>query len=165
MVELDEDLGDFTVEDRARARSGRGQIIEPDGNAIGLTIETTAIGPAFAQRWVNCAGPVSMTTPVEVALRTDDGRIDIVVPGELSAERDEPMLLEVPDVALAELEGVLGVPVPSTGASDEVTGIGLDLVGIDGQGSIWWTAVDPVRTLPLADLELPYAVSELDFGP
>ncbi|HET6583561.1 MAG TPA: hypothetical protein VFG69_08935, partial [Nannocystaceae bacterium] len=148
----------------ARGRSGEGRLVDADGNAMAFTIETTAIGPAVAQGWANCAGDVAVDTPVEVAIRSADGRIDIVVDGTLATEiSGGPAVLDVPALGLTDATGVL--PMADVGATGEATGLGIDVVGIDGRGSMWWIATGPAPKVPFAELELPYAVSELDFGP
>jgi len=163
-VDLDEDLGGYSIASLANRRSGRAQMIEPDGTSMGLAIETVPSGDAVRQAWLNCDGNLYAATHVQVSLHSDDHRIEVVLDGELSSELDGPGLLELPDVAFADLQGIFAVPMPEV-ATSTVTGVRFDLAGIDGKGTIAWTSTGPAPLLPIADLTLPYAVSEDDFGP
>jgi hypothetical protein len=163
-VELDEDLGGFTIESLARDRSGRGTLTEPDRPSIAFTIETTAIGPATATRLVGCGGEtLEVESAAEIRLQSDDGRIDLTFEGTLHRELDSGTELDAPTIALADLDPDAQVPV-SPALADQRTGLGFDLSGFDGRGRLWWHLSGLAPEVTIADLELPYALDEDDFG-
>lgn len=165
VVELDEDLGGYTVESMARSRSGRGVLTDTEGVEVGFSIETVALGPAVATRGVDCTDRASFETPVEVTLRSDDGRVDIVLDGELTFDVVAgAAFLHVDDLDAVPSCAVLDLPA-ELGATSTLLGTAFDLQGVDGRGSISWRLTGPSSTMIVGELALPYAISADASGP
>jgi hypothetical protein len=157
VLELDQDLGGYTVESHAAARSGDA-LVESDG-FVELRITTTALGPVQGLRGWDCSDRVSYDTPVEVHLRTDDGRIDLVLDGTLDTMLGGSPHLDVQDVPIEAVEGLLGLE-QTVGATDRVVAVRFDLAGQGGIGSIEWVLAAQGRTIHAATLHLPWNVED-----
>jgi hypothetical protein len=160
IVEIDDDLGGYTVADHASARSGTASARVGDAGPIEFEIETTAFGRVVASRGWDCSDRASYETDVEVVLRGHD--FEIVLDGNLSFDLFSAPLLEVRDLSIARFADPFGLEA-MVGATDTVVGVHFDLQGVDGLGSISLRLSDG-RTIPAATLDLPWSVADRTFS-
>jgi hypothetical protein len=152
-AEVDEDLGGFSAELHAAQRTASFPMIDANGVATTLTMETTAVGVVVVERGADCSDNVMYATEAEVSLRSADGRVDLELDGELSYDGVWGYGL-VLDVDPVDVDAVAGLPV-NYGATDVAVGIGFELNGYDGSGEIVWL-LGYGRTMEAATLELPW---------
>lgn len=157
VVETDEDLGGFTVEQHAAQRTASFPLVDADGVTTMLELRTVALGPVDVEREIDCTDAVSYTTGVELSLRSADGRIELDLEGLLVFDGvfGGGLSLEVDRVSMAQATAGVALPM-RVGATDTVVGVDFELSGYDGSGEIVWVLANG-STAPAATLEVPWS--------
>lgn len=151
-AEVDEDLGGVSAELHAASRSATVRMVDADGVATMLEIETTAVGIVAVSRGNDCSDAFAYSTDIEVSARSADGRVALELDGTMSYDGYEGGVLmirtEQPSLAAVDLPMRIG-------ATDTVAAVVIDLSGADGGGEIDWVLTTG-QHIRAASFDLPW---------
>ncbi|MBX7078244.1 MAG: hypothetical protein K1X88_03585 [Nannocystaceae bacterium] len=154
-VELgaDDDLGGVTMRALAAERSTRTVLVDGEGETSHLDITTEVVGPVDGWVDAECGDAEGYASAVIVTLRSDDGRIDLALPGRLILERADladsahalqAVRLELERSRFVELDGTLALS-RFVGTTSTWAAVEFDLSGRDGMGTIDWITTTGVH--------------------